>query len=149
MTNFILQLINSSHQGVGSHKNTNTISINTCRPSQRSTVNFSSILPMQPLTEQIVTLKNVFTRDLETKITSSVNSLLLYTSLPWLVCLFKNLVNQVAINVATWPVTSNSLFNIFGWRSTPLWTWSGFGLTTTNYSINERPSHLLAHALSL
>ena len=63
-----------------------------------------------------------------------------------MVCLFKNLVNQVAIKVGTWPVTSNSLFNIFGWRSTPLWPWSGFGLTTTNYSIHWRLSHLSAHA---
>ena len=30
------------------------------------------------LTEQVVTLKNVFTRDLQTKITSSVYSLFLY-----------------------------------------------------------------------
>ena len=47
-----------------------------------STSNFSSILPMQPLTGQIVTLKNVFTRNLETKITYSVNWLPLYDHFP-------------------------------------------------------------------
>ena len=54
------------------------------------------------------------------------------TTLPQLACLFKNLVNQVAINLITWPVTSNSLFKVFGWRSTThsVWTWLGFGLTT-------------------
>ena len=54
------------------------------------------------------------------------------TTFPQLVCLFKNLVNQVAINLGTWPMTSNSLFKIFGWRSTArsVLTWSGFGLTT-------------------
>ena len=71
-------------------------------------------LPMQPLTGEIVTLKNVFTRNLERKATSSVNSLLFITTFSQLVCLFKNLVNQVAINLGTWPLTSNSLFKIFG-----------------------------------
>ena len=39
------------------------------------------------------------------------------TTLPQLVCLFKNLINQVAIDLGTWPVTLNSLSKIFGWRS--------------------------------
>ena len=49
---------------------------------QLSTSNFSSILPMQPLTGQIDTLKNVFTRNLETKIASSVNWIRLYDHFP-------------------------------------------------------------------
>ena len=57
-------------------------------------------LPMQPLTEQIVTLKNVFTRNLVTKITSSVNWLPLYDHFPQLACLFKTLVNQGAFGLA-------------------------------------------------
>ena len=69
-------------------------------PRQLSTSNFSSILPMQPLTGQIVTLKNVFTRNLATKITSSVNWLPLWPTFPQLVCLFKTLFNQVAFNLA-------------------------------------------------
>ena len=55
---------------------------------------------MQPLTGQIVTLKNVFTRNLETKITSSVNWLPLYDHFPKLVCLFKTLVNRVEFTLA-------------------------------------------------
>ena len=61
-----------------------------CIPRQLWTSNFSSVLPMQPLTGQIVTLKNVFTLNLETKITSSVNWIPLYdhswfaSSKPWL-----------------------------------------------------------------
>ena len=45
------------------------------------TSQFSSILLMHPLTGQIVTLKNVFTRILENKITSSINWLPLYDTL--------------------------------------------------------------------
>ena len=51
-------------------------------PRQLSTSNFSSILPMQPLTGQIVSLKNVFPRHLATKISSSVNWLPLYDHFP-------------------------------------------------------------------
>ena len=64
-------------------------------PRQLSTSNFSSILSIQPLTVQIVTLKNVYTRNLDTKITSSVKWLPLYDTFQQLVCLFKTLVNQV------------------------------------------------------
>ena len=49
---------------------------------QLSASNFSSILPMQPLTGQIVTLKNVYTWNLETKITSSANWLPFYDDFP-------------------------------------------------------------------
>ena len=65
---------------------------------QLSTSNFSSILPMQPFIGQIVTLKNVFTRNLATKITSSINWLPLYDHFPTVG--FKTLVNQVAFNLA-------------------------------------------------
>ena len=57
------------------------------------------------LTGEIVNLKNVFTRNLATKITSSVNWLPFIPTFPQLVCLFKHLVNQVAINLGTWPMT--------------------------------------------
>ena len=72
-------------------------------PRQLSTSNFSSILPMQPVTGQIITLKNVFTWNLETKITPSVNWLPLFmTPFRQPVCLFKTLVNQVAFNLAVY-----------------------------------------------
>ena len=101
------------------------------RPRQCSISNSSSILPVQPLTGHIVTFKNVFTRNWDTKITSSVNLLPLYDHFPTVVCLFKNLASQVAINLGMWPMTSDSLFKIFRSRSMAhfVWTWSGFGLT--------------------
>ena len=49
---------------------------------QLSTSNFSSIRSMQPLKRQIVTLKNVFTQNLKTNITSSINWLPLYDHFP-------------------------------------------------------------------
>ena len=51
-------------------------------PRQLSTSNISSIFPMQPLTRQIVILKNAFRWNLATKITSSVNWLPLYDHFP-------------------------------------------------------------------
>ena len=61
------------------------------------------------LTGEIVNLKNVFTRNLATKITSSVNWLPFIPTFPQLVCLFKTLVNQMTINLAIYRVLG--LFN--------------------------------------
>ena len=59
---------------------------------------------MQPLTGQIVTLKNVFTRNLETKITPSVNWLPLYGPFPTVGLPLQTLCTAVILYITvTWP----------------------------------------------
>ena len=69
------------------------------------------------------------------------------TTFPQLLCLFQNLDNQVAICLSTWPMTSNSLFNIYLDEGRRDGSFFGPAQVLISQRLQHlRPSHLPAHA---
>ena len=85
------------------------------RPTQRSASNFSSISFRCSHSQEDCHPQKMYSHGTSRpKPPPLLTRFPFITTFPQLVCLFKNLVYQVAVNLGSWPMTSNSLFKIFG-----------------------------------